>query len=141
MKLTDLFGGSLLGGVKDIIGAFKLDPAKKAELEAIVDQNAHSIRIKEIDLQEKFQDALTAEIQTASANIRAEAGSSDKYTSRARPTFLYICEFILLWNYVVVPLLRQQPLLLPEPLFWLFGSCMLGYTGARTWEKLAGKKE
>lgn len=138
MKITDLFGGGLLGGVKDIIGAFKLDPAKKAELQAAVDANEAAIALKQLELDGKLQDALTAEIQTASANIRAEAGSGDKYTSRARPTFLYICEFILLWNYVVVPLFKQQPLELPEALFWLFGSCMLGYTGARTWEKKFG---
>ena len=79
----------------------------------------------------------------AGENIRAETMSGDKFTSRARPLFLYICNFILLWNYVVVPLLGRTPIEFPEPMFWLFGSVMLGYVGARTWEKaqLFGKSE
>ena len=51
---------------------------------------------------------------------------------------MYIVEFILLWNYVAVPLFKQMPVVLPEPLFWLFGSAVLGYTGARSWEKISG---
>jgi hypothetical protein len=54
---------------------------------------------------------------------------------------MYIVEAILLCNYIIFPLINRTPLALPEPLFWLFGSAVLGYTGARSWEKigLSGK--
>jgi hypothetical protein len=140
MKIFDALSGGLLGGIKDVIGAFKLDPAKKAELQAAIDENAHIIRAKELDIEAKVADQVAKEIEAASANIRAEASSGDRYTSRARPTFLYMMELILFINYVVFPLMSRPPLEFPEALFWLFGSCMLGYTGARTWEKVGVRK-
>lgn len=138
--LTSILGGSLGSAVKDIVGAFKIDPTKKAEFQAAIDAASHEIAIKQAEYESKLLDVQTKEIETASANIRAEAASGDKYTSRARPSFLYMCIGILGWNFIAVPLFHHTPLDLPEPLFWLFGSCMLGYTGARTWEKLGVPK-
>jgi hypothetical protein len=117
------------GAVAQIAKVFKADPT-------VVEQNKFEIEKIQIDLQEKVLEAATREVEAASANIKADASSGDKYTSRARPTFMYVCEFILAWNYIAVPLFKQQPVNLPEPLFWLFGSAILGYTGARTWEKV-----
>ena len=137
--LTSILGGSLGSAVKDVVGAFKLDPTKKAEFQAAVDENAAQLALKQLELQGKLQDALTAEIATASENIRAETGSADKFTSRARPMFLYVCEFLILWNYAVVPIFHQTPVQFPDALFWLFGSVLLGYVGARSWDKYADK--
>ena len=116
-----------------MVGTFKLSPEAKLEFEKQIAENDFKLKQMDAELESKLAD-------TASANIRAESGSGDKYTSRARPTFLYIVEFILLWNYVAVPLFKQVPVELPEPIFWLFGSVMLGYTGARSWEKIADRK-
>jgi hypothetical protein len=71
----------------------------------------------------------------AGQNIRAETQSDDKYTKRMRPTFGYIVCFILLWNFVITPLFKDAPLDLPEALYWLFGSTILGYVGARSFDK------
>lgn len=138
-SLTDIIGGSVGSLVKDVVGTFKLDPAKKAEFQAQVDENAAAIALKQLELQEKFQDALTSEIQAAAGNIQAETKSSDKFTSRARPMFMYMVELILGWNYIVVPIFHREPVTLPDALFWLFGSVVLGYTGARSWDKYAEK--
>src|SRR6266568_1597173 len=133
MGLTDILGGSILDGVAKIVGLFKVSPdvalAHQAELEKI-----------QADMQAKILDAANAEVQAASANIRADAASGDKFTQRARPSFMYICEVILLCNYILFPLLNRPPLDFPEPLFWLFGSAILGYTGARSWEKFKVSK-
>jgi hypothetical protein len=142
--ISGIIGGA--GGLgkvfKDIVGTFKIDPTKKAELQAVIDSNEHEVQMKEMELQAKLQEAVTKEIETASSNIRAEAQSGDKYTSRSRPSFIYMMLVIMLSNYMVFPLIGKPPITFPEPLFWLFGSCMLGYTGARTWEKIGiGKKE
>lgn len=139
ISIADIVGGGLGTLVKDVVGTFKLDPAKKAEFQAAIDENAAQLALKQLELQEKMQASLDIEVQTASANIRAETGSADRFTSRARPMFMYVVEFILLWNYVVVPIFKQTPVTLPEALFWLFGSMVLGYTGARSWDKYAEK--
>jgi hypothetical protein len=104
-------------------------------------QREHELVKMQLEMEMAEQEAITKEIETASANIRAEAMSGDKYTSRARPSFIYMMLAIMICNYVVFPIIGRAMLEFPEPLFWLFGSVMLGYTGARSWEKFGiGKK-
>ena len=133
--LQNILGGTLLDSVKGIIGEFHASPEVKAQMQAALDANKTQIELAQLNLEAKAQDVLARETEAASANIRAEAASGDKYTSRARPSFLYVMLGILATNYVVFPLLGKAALVFPDALFWLFGSCMLGYTGARTWEK------
>lgn len=119
--------------IKDIVTLFKVPPEQ-------VEQHAFELKEAQLAAAGKLQDAITAEVQAASANIRAEQ-TNDGYTSHARPTFLYIVESILAFNFIGLPLLKHWgfgPIDLPTPLLWLFGSCMLGYTGARSWEKVLG---
>lgn len=146
MKLADIFGGSLLGGVKDLIGAFKLPPEKKLELEQIFEENRQIVRLQELKLQEKIQDQIAIEVQTASANIQAEAKSEDKWTSRARPSFMYVMYMLILgvipfsmfyaWKperaMLVSEGMKHYLEALPEELWWLFAAGYLGYTGARS---------
>jgi len=138
MPLLDTILGGNLGQVfKDVVSQFHLDPADKAKMQQTIDDNQTQIKLAQIALDAKAQDVLASEVESASANIRAEAASGDKYTSRARPSFLYIMEVILVANFLVFPLIGKAPIAFPDALFWLFGSCMLGYTGARTWEKIS----
>lgn len=134
--IGSILGGGLLEGASKIIGVLKLSPEKRAEFEAAALASQAELRKLELDLEAKAQDVLAREFEAAGANIRAETTSSDRFTSRARPSFLYIVNFIFLWNYVVAPLTGRVPLDLPEPLFWLFGSVLLGYIGGRSWEKV-----
>jgi hypothetical protein len=136
--LLKLFGGDIGDIFTKIYGSFKLSPEKAAEFEALKETHAADLAKLQLEMQERANDAITQEIEAASANIRAEATNGDKYTSRARPTFLYICNLILFWNYLIVPTMGRTPVQFPEPLFWLFGSVMLGYVGARSWEKISG---
>ena len=131
--LDTIFGGGVGKLIKDVVGTFHLSPEAKLEFDKQIAENEFKLKQIDAELESKLSDI-------ASQNIQAESKSGDKFTSRARPMFLYIIELILAWNYIVVPLFRQVPVTLPDPIFWLFGSCMLGYTGARTWEKLVGSK-
>lgn len=136
MPLLDTILGGNLGQVfKDVVGTFKLSPEDKAKFQAAVDENATQVQLAQINLQAKAEDTLASEVQAASANIRADAATGDKYTSRARPSVIYVVLGILTANYVLFPVLGKPPLAFPDPLFWLFGSCVLGYTGARSWDK------
>ena len=84
--------------------------------------------------------------------IIAEAGSTDPWTSRARPSFLYVMYAIILWAIPMGLIAATQPEMakniaagmnaylggIPEPLWTLFGIGYLGYTVARQWGKAKG---
>ena len=138
--LETIIGGGVGKLVKDVVGTFKLTPEAKAEIDKQIEEHAFELAKLDREYETKLLDVQAREIEAAGANIRAEAQSGDKYTSRARPTFLYIIETILACNYILFPLIGRPALDLPEAAFWLFGSCMLGYSGARSWEKVIGMK-
>ncbi len=84
--------------------------------------------------------------------IVAEAQSGDPWTSRARPSFLYVMYVLLLTALPMGVLSAFDPRAardiatgmnsylagLPEPLYALFGTGYLGYTAARQWGKVKG---
>lgn len=92
-------------------------------------------------------------IKTQMAAVLAEAGSTDPWTSRARPSFLYVMYALLLWSIPMGLIAAAQPAMadaigrgmnaylagLPEPLYALFGTGYLGYTVAREWGKARAK--
>ena len=93
-----------------------------------------------------------AEINSRLSAIVAEANSHHPWTSRARPSFLYVMYVLLLWALPMGLLAMFSPDHaaaiaagmnaylggLPEPLYALFGTGYLGYTAARQWGKIAG---
>ena len=92
------------------------------------------------------------EIELSLSAIVAEANSSDPWTSRARPSFLYVIYLMILMSIPMGFLFAFKPevaqavttgvnawlMAIPEPLYTLFGIGYLGYTGARTWDKSRG---
>ena len=84
--------------------------------------------------------------------IVAEAQSTDPWTSRARPSFLYVMYAMILWAIPMGLIAAADPKMalgigngmtaylrgLPEELYALFGTGYLGYTAARTWGKFKG---
>lgn len=95
------------------------------------------------------------EMETINARLSAivaEANSADPWTSRARPSFLYVMYAIILWSVPMGIIAAFSPVsataiatgmtaylgALPEPLYALFGTGYLGYTVARQWGKIAG---
>ena len=91
-------------------------------------------------------------IRTQLSAIVAEAQSPDPWTSRARPSFLYVMYALLLWSIPMGLIAAAQPEMaraiatgmnaylagIPEPLYALFGTGYLGYTAARAWGKAKG---
>lgn len=84
--------------------------------------------------------------------IVAEAQSNDPWTSRARPSFLYVIYALLLWSIPMGLIAAARPEMaqaisfgmtsylkaIPESLYALFGTGYLGYTAARQWGKNKG---
>ena len=91
-------------------------------------------------------------IKTRMTAIVAEAGSADPWTSRARPSFLYVMYALLLWAIPMGLIAAARPEMakviadfiyaylagIPEPLYALFGTGYLGYSAARAWGKAKG---
>jgi hypothetical protein len=96
INLQDLIGGSITDGVAKIISLFKVDPTvaldKQTEVQEIV-----------LKMQSDASAALAQQLHDQSLIDQTEAASPDKYTSRARPSILYICGLAFLSNYVVGP--------------------------------------
>ena len=129
---------TLIGPIASIID--KIIPDKeardRAKLELIKLQGSHEMEV----------------LQARLSAVVAEAGSSDPWTSRARPSFLYVMYAMILWALPMGVLSAFSPAAasaiaagmtaylngLPEPLYALFGTGYLGYTVARQWGKIAG---
>jgi hypothetical protein len=93
------------------------------------------------------------ELETRMTAILAEANSTDPWTSRARPSFMYLFYFLLLMLVIVAPFVgvfypaeMQQFYVnvkagfnaIPEALWWTFSTGYLGYSTLRTREKEKG---
>lgn len=129
---------ALIGPIASIID--KIIPDKeaqaKAKIELIALQGSQELKMLETQLEA----------------IVAEANSKDPWTSRARPSFLYVMYILLL---AALPMgvlsafnaaaaqeiaagMNAYLAGLPEPLYALFGTGYLGYTAARQWGKVKG---
>ena len=84
--------------------------------------------------------------------IVVEAQAADPWTSRARPSFLYVMYALVLWAIPMGLISSVNPAMalaigsgmtaylrgIPDELYTLFGTGYLGYTAARTWGKVKG---
>lgn len=106
----------------------------------------------QLELAKMAQDGRLEEMKTQMSAIIAEAQSADPWTSRARPSFLYVVYVLLLWSIPMGVLAVFKPeaaqaftagfkawmAAIPEPILTLFGTVMLGYVVGRSWEKVKG---
>ena len=105
-----------------------------------------------VALMKATSDAAIAQITAANAVMLAEASSSDHWTSRARPSFMYVMYILILaslpmgvvaaWNPTVATHVAtgMQGFLaaIPDALWNMFGFCFVGYSASRTFEKVKG---
>ncbi|RXZ66564.1 holin family protein [Pelagerythrobacter rhizovicinus] len=129
---------SLIGPITSIID--KVIPDKearaKAKLELLALEGTHELK----------------QIEARLAAIVAEANSRDPWTSRARPSFLYVMYALMLFALPMGMISAVDPeaaqnvsagmtaylRALPTELYTLFGTGYLGYTAARQWGKAKG---
>ncbi|MEH6756043.1 MAG: holin family protein [Parasphingorhabdus sp.] len=124
-----------------------IDPISKIIDKIIPDKQAREQAKLELLKLENGQELDQVRIQMSA--ILAETQSVDPWTSRARPSFLYVMYLLLLWSIPMglIAAVRPQVALniasgmnaylagIPEPLYALFGTGYLGYTVARQWGK------
>jgi len=92
------------------------------------------------------------ELDVQLSAIIAEAQSQDPWTSRARPSFMYVMYTLILFAIPMGMISAFEPGVasgisrgmttylrdIPESLYALFGTGYLGYTAARTYGKVKG---
>ena len=123
-----------------IIDKFFPDPEQKAKAQ--------------LELLQMQQNGELTMVQTQLSAIIAEAKSADPWTSRARPSFLYVVYILLLWSIPMGVLTIFKPEAaasftlgfkgwmeaIPESIIVLFGTVMTGYVVSRGYEKTKGVK-
>jgi hypothetical protein len=106
----------------------------------------------EFALAQLAQEGRLKEMATELSAIMAEAQSPDPWTSRARPSFLYVMYVMILAAIPMGVLYAFRPDIalgiaagskawlgaIPEEMWWLFGTGYLGYAGVRMFEKGRG---
>lgn len=130
---------ALIGAAVPLIGkaidAIFPDPAEREAAKLKLLQAENEGRLKETEV------ALSA--------ILAEANSSDPWTSRARPTFLYVMYGVIGLCFLGGILgvwwpdqaaqaavnIGQMFIAIPDDLWWLFGAGYLGYSASRSFDK------
>ena len=129
---------SLIGPIASIIDKVIPDKAarEKAKLELLQLEGSQELQRLEAQM----------------SAIVAEAQSADPWTSRARPSFLYVMYAMILCAIPMGVLSAFSPQMaqdigngitgylrgLPDELYTLFGTGYLGYTAARQWGKAKG---
>jgi hypothetical protein len=139
--ISAVIAGGLFDIGKALIDKLVSDPKANAEAQ--------------LELMRLDQNGQLQELQTRMGAVMAEAQSTDPWTSRARPSFMYIFYGIILTMVVVAPLLgiffpdkmdlffinvEKGFKAIPEELWWTFSVGYLGYTGTKTFEKVKGVK-
>jgi Holin of 3TMs, for gene-transfer release len=135
--MTPIIGGIIEAGLK-VLEKVIPDPEARARAQ--------------LELMRLEQEGQFRELEARMSAIVAEAGSADPWTSRARPSFLYVIYILLLASipagalHVFFPVEMAQGIdgfqawlaAIPGELYALFGAGYLGYAGVRSFEKAKG---
>ena len=129
---------ALISPISALLDRIIPDPAQRdqAKLQLLAQQGSQEMQL----------------LNTQLSAIVAEANSRDPWTSRARPSFLYVMYVIILWALPMGLIAAVRPDAaasiasgmnaylngIPQSLYGLFGTGYLGYTAARQWGKVAG---
>ena len=131
--------GQVADFASDVFRTVFPDPVERAKAEAALDQ---AERAGELSM-----------LQTRLSAIIAEANSSDPWTSRARPSFMYVFYAVVLSMGVIAPMLGvfapdQMQLFyanvsagfgaIPTEMWTTFTMGYLGYAASRSYEKAKG---
>lgn len=126
---------------RDLINKLIQDPQANA---------AAQLKLMELDQQGEL-----TKLQLQMSAILAEANSNDPWTSRARPSFMYLFYTLVSFMVMVAPVIgvffpEKMDLFfmnvnkgfssIPQELWWTFTAGFLGYSGSKTFEAIKGVK-
>lgn len=137
--MNPLFVGPVIDLITKGLDKWLPDPEAKAKAQ--------------LDVMKMVQDGEFKELEVRMSAILAEAQSADKWTSRARPSFMYVFYFIIASMTIFAPVIgvfKPEAMELfflyvgkgfsaiPEALWATFSVGYLGYAYARSSEKIKG---
>lgn len=138
--MTPLLIGGILELGRAVLDRALPDPAARAQAE--------------LELLKMQQEGELRDLDVRMRAIVEEAKSADPWTSRARPSFLYVFYTVILGMSMLAPLIgvfypERMDLFfhnvgkgfaaIPEELWWTFTVGYLGYAGARSFDKRVKK--
>jgi hypothetical protein len=100
-NIASILGDTIGKSVREIVGAFKLDPIAKAELDKQAMAMQDKIDQRAFELEKVVEDHITAEIAARKDIIVAEMSAGDKLTRWARPMIVYAGLFFIFMNHVL----------------------------------------
>jgi len=137
MAIFDSLIKPALDSVTTLISQFHMSPEEKVQ----ATQALNDAALKAQTDSENYEVQLN---QIAGNNIQSEAKSGNWLTVLARPIFLYLMYGVILFNFVLLPLVQYfggkplQPINLPAELWFMFSTGYLGYVTARSFDKQQG---
>lgn len=142
--VANILTGGLLDGISKVIDSIRgKSPADAAKLEELKTTYQSDILKVQADLAKAQIQANSDLNATAGANIRAESQSRNWLVQLARPSVIWMGNFLLLWNYGAVPMVGIKyhilPVTLPDMFWWTWGTVVTGYVFARTAQEIGGK--
>jgi hypothetical protein len=108
----------------------------------------------QLEMTKQLQAMDMAELDLSKSAIVAEATSQDKWTSRARPSFMYVIYILLLFSmpygiwFAIHPISANNFTVgmaawfkaIPDILYQLFGVGYVGYSASRSYDKMSALK-
>jgi len=138
--IIDFFVGKGSNIVKIVADKLGMDKVQAAQFQLEYQKEAQAMDMAELDM--------------AKSTIIAEAQSSDKWTSRARPSFMYVMYCIILASIPmgIITAINPQVAInistgfkswlaaIPDSMWALFGTGYVGYSVSRSYDKHMEKK-
>ena len=134
-KLLGDTAGGLITGLGDVVDKFVTTPDEKQKIMLELEKQ---VTTKFSELEQTHR----AELQAKERVLVAELTQEDKYTKRARPSVVYTGLFVVVCNYVFIPVLTQafgivyQPIELPAGFWGAWGGLVATWTIGRSFEKV-----
>lgn len=150
--VSDIFAGGV-SGVLEGVGSLALKIREAITGKTVLSSEDQVKLLEMVNEMDRLKlQGETAFAQAQLAIVQAESQSSDKWTSRGRPSFLYVMYVMLLAAipmgivYAVNPILADNVVkgyqawltAIPKELYGLFGVGYLGYGAFRSYDKKNG---
>ncbi len=128
--------GPLVTGAFGLIDKLHLSKQEKLEFK-------ERMQSMVLDHQKEVERTIQEESRSTSKIITTELKQDDKYTKRARPTVIYVGIVLIVWSYIIVPILVSYNMLndvgedgvIPS-FFWNSWAAIVAvYAGGRSYEK------
>ncbi len=125
--------GPLTKNIFGLVDKLHLSKQEKMEFKA----RAQSLVLEH---EKEVGKTIRAKEEATSNIIMAEVKQDDKYTKRARPTVIYVGIILIIWSYIITPILNEYLDMdivneIPDFFWYSWSGIVAVYAGGRSYEK------